>query len=484
MQFLLRGSLARRTVICTIALVFFCGCKKFVTVTAPATSINSSNVYATDATAAAVLTGIYGKISNNFYGVLPSMSLVGGLSADELTLYSGSSNLAYIGYYTNKLTNINTAGFDFWTTTYSVINTANAAIEGLQASTTLTPAIKRQLLGEAFFVRAFCYFYLVNLYGDVPLAISSDYKVNASLTRAPKVQVWQQIVNDTKNAGSLLNINFIYSDGMTVTSERTRPNKWAAVALAARVYLYTGDWRDAELASDSLISGIAPFPLGLAPNLDSVFLMNSSEAIWQLQPVSASPTNTQDGYMFIIPNTGPNDNYNPVYLSADLLSSFEPNDLRRNGGHWLDSTIVGSTTYFYPYKYKVNDPSATVSEYEMVFRLGEQYLIRAEARARLGNITGALSDLDSIRIRAGLPNYAGAADQASILAAILHERQVELFTEWGNRWLDLKRTANIDAVMTAACPHKGRVWNTNWQLYPILLTELQRDNNLVQNKGY
>jgi len=412
------------------------------------------------------------------------MSLVGGLSADELTLYSASTNPAYIGYYTNALTNINTSGYDFWTTTYSLIYTADAAIEGLQASTSLTPSVKQQLLGEAFFVRAFCYFYLVNLYGDVPLAVTSDYKVNASLPRTPKVQVWQQIVNDIKNAGSLLNKNFVYSDAMTIISERTRPNKWAALALAARAYLYTGDWQDAELASDSLINGIAPFPLQLAPNLDSIFLMNSSEAIWQLQPVSSNPTNTQDGYVFIIPATGPNNNRNPVYLSNDLLSSFEPNDLRRYGGHWVDSTIGGTTTYFYPYKYKVNDPSATVSEYEMVLRLGEQYLIRAEARAQQGNTTGAIDDLNSIRTRAGLPNYAGANDQASVLAAILHERQVELFTEWGNRWLDLKRTGNIDAVMTAACPRKGGVWNVNSQLYPILLTELQRDYKLVQNQGY
>ena len=484
MRLLLGFVFTRKTFIYFMALVVCNGCKKFITVTAPVTTINGNNVYTTDGTAAAVLTGIYAKMSNNFSGFPPTLSLIGGLSADEFTLYSGSTNTTYIGYYTNALSNINTAVSDFWTTIYPVIYTANAAIEGIQASASLTPAIKSQLLGEAFFVRAFCYFYLVNLYGDVPLATSSNYKVNATLTRTPKAQVWQQIINDVKKASSLLTMNFVYSDGMTTTKERTRPNKWAALALAARAYLYTGDWQDAELASDSLINGVAPFPLRLAPNLDSVFLKNSSEAIWQLQPVSTNPTNTQDGYMFIVPSTGLSANINPVYLSKSLLNSFEPNDLRRMGGHWVDSTIAAGITYFYPYKYKVNNPAAAVSEYEMVFRLGEQYLIRAEARVQQGNISVAIGDLNTIRARAGLPNYAGAVDQASVLAAILHERQIELFTEWGHRWLDLKRTGNIDAVMTVACPQKGAIWNTNSQLYPIPLTELRSDYNLVQNQGY
>jgi hypothetical protein len=121
----------------------------------------------------------------------------------------------------------------------------------------------------------------------------------------------------------------------------------------------------------------------------------------------------------------------------------------------------------------------------MLLRLAEQYLIRAEARAQLNNVNGAQSDLNTIRSRAGLsiimPN-----DKNTLLDAILHERKVELFTELGHRWFDLKRTGHVDAVMSIEAPKKinGMGWKSYQQLYPLPLTDLQRDQNLVQNPGY
>jgi len=131
--------------------------------------------------------------------------------------------------------------------------------------------------------------------------------------------------------------------------------------------------------------------------------------------------------------------------------------------------------------------SSVVTEYEMVMRLGEQYLIRAEAEANGagGGFGSAVNDLNTIRNRAGLPNT--AATQSTILTAIQHERQVELFTEYGHSWLDLKRTGNINMVMGNpgnACAMKGGTWNTDWQWYPIPLSELQSNPNLTQNTGY
>ncbi len=165
------------------------------------------------------------------------------------------------------------------------------------------------------------------------------------------------------------------------------------------------------------------------------------------------------------------------------MNSFEPGDQRRS--NWVDSVIVGSTTYYYPYKYKIGLVNTPTAEYSTILRLGEQYLIRAEAKAQQGNIQGASADLDAIRTRAGLADTA-ANTQADLLTAIQHERQVELFTEWGHRWLDLKRTGAVDAVMGTggACAAKGGTWNTNWQLYPIPLSELQANPNIKQNQGY
>ncbi len=123
------------------------------------------------------------------------------------------------------------------------------------------------------------------------------------------------------------------------------------------------------------------------------------------------------------------------------------------------------------------------SEYIMVLRLGEQYLIRAEARAEQNNMSGAIADLNVIRNRAGLFNYTGPSDLQSVLTAILHERQVELFTEWGHRWFDLKRTGSLNSLLGSPgniCQAKGGTWSPDWALLPIALGEIQTNSHLTQ----
>src|SRR5690606_34940810 len=96
---------------------------------------------------------------------------------------------------------------------------------------------RAKLLGEALFVRAFCYFYLVNLFGEVPLALTSDYRTNNALPRAPVELVYAQLIADLSEAAELLPEGFAHTGG-----ERVRPNRAAAQAMLARVLLYSGDW--------------------------------------------------------------------------------------------------------------------------------------------------------------------------------------------------------------------------------------------------
>jgi hypothetical protein len=223
-------------------------------------------------------------------------------------------------------------------------------------------------------------------------------------------------------------------------------------------------------------------PLFSLTSLDSVFLANSTEAIWQLLPTTPD-YNTQDAVGFVLTSAP---NYaQPTSISSQLLGAFEPGDSRLS--QWIDSISAGGSTYYYPYKYKVNayDPTnSPPTEYLMMERLGEQYLIRAEARMGQQNLVGALTDLNIVRERAGLPDYSGPTDQLSVLNAIYHERQVELFTEWGHRWLDLKRSNNVDAVEEAIMSSKGSTWNNNMALYPVPAADILLDADLTQNPGY
>lgn len=490
-----------------LSVINFTSCRKLVESPLPTEYIAETSVYSTDATAIAVLNSLYTDMNGPFqpFQGVRSIGLLAGLSSDELTLYGGITAPPLYSYYTNSLSQVAVpaSGAEHWSSLYNYIFKCNAAIEGLNKSTSLSQKVKQQLLGETKFMRSFFYFYLVNLFGDVPLVLTTDPKVNTLLTRNTKDQVYQQIIGDLKQAEELLSSDYLSGTLLSTTTERVRPTKWAATALLARVYLYAKEYDKAEERATVVINNTSLFgPISTVP-LNAVFLKNSKEAIWQLQP-TAQYFNTQEAQALIIPPQGPGSNQ-PVYLSKQWLSNFEAGDQRKLYGNWIDTTIYTVTqsplvrdTLAFCYKYKKNEQNLNIvstptvpaytlmNEYFMVLRLGEQYLIRAEARAHQGKITEAQQDLNVIRTRAVLPNTT-ASDQSSLITAILKERQVELFCEWGHRWLDLKRTNKVDEVMTISTPLKSNgatTWQSYQQLYPLPIFDLDWGPNLKQNSGY
>ena len=437
-------------------------CKKFVQVDPPQTQVVSSVVFGEAGTATNAVLSIYGSFSSSASSFVADLDL--SQSADELNGYAGLPN-----YYTNSLSSL--TNDDFWSPYYKMISRANTVQAGIAASTALTPALTQQLTGETVFLRAFFHFYLLNLFGDIPYINSNAYQDASDVARMPATQVYPKIVADLQLAKLLLTDSFPDANNQS-SVERVRPNRGAAHAMLARVYLYMKDWKDAILEADSVIGNTGNY--GLVTDLTQVFHKNSRETIWALQPSSATYSNGYAGYTFIL--SQPPSNARPVAISDALYNAFEPNDQRKV--NWVGTY----QTWYYPYKYRVGTLLQPTSEYEMVLRLAETYLIRAEASAQANDLSTAASDLNVIRTRAGL-GATTASTQAVLLAAIQHERQVELFTEWGHRWLDLKRWGIADAVMA---PVKGSNWQTTDQLFPIPQTQLNLDPAMTnaQNPGY
>ncbi|WP_276088240.1 RagB/SusD family nutrient uptake outer membrane protein [Pedobacter sp. JY14-1] len=473
----------------TCCLLMYSGCRKLVDVEAPVTNITSEVVFNSDATAIAVMNKLYSDMSA--FGFPEATAVTANvwtaLSGDELAVWDGASDATIVATYQN---NLKFRSPEFWTRTYNQIYICNSVIEGATDSDKLSPEVKNQLLGEAKFMRAYLYFYLVNIYGDSPLALTTDFKINSLLRRSPINEVYSQIVSDLVESESLLQND--YRDGSLrgVSQERVRPNRSAAAALLARVYLYTQDWEQAKAKASAVIGRTDLYDVQHVP-LNEVFLANSREAIWQLQPVNDVITNTNDGRLFIIPATGPNDE-NPVFLSDSLTLSFEGSDLRRKA--WVDSVIVKISdatptspeilkTYYFAHKYKENSPLAPVTEYTMMLRLAEMYLVRAEASLKLGQLQEAKDDVNILRRRAGLGDIT-SNDPQQLLNLILRERRHELFIEGAHRWFDLKRTNEVDAVMKNMTPLKGGTWSSNWRLYPIPSGESLKNRNISQNQGY
>jgi len=475
-----------RTVIipAIISFLLLCispACEKALEISPSKVALNDDNVYTTDGGAQSVVSGIYmdmassGKIYNGNLGI----SLLLGLSADEL-INPYPDNVWNTAAYTNGYT----AGIApaFWSGLYHQIFVCNLAIKGISNSEQITAPVKKQLLAELKFIRAFGYFYAVNLYGDVPLTLTEDYEFNNTIARSPEQQVYQQIIADLSEAqANLADDRYVDASGATVP-DRVRPNKQVVTALLARVYLYMQDWKNAEEQASALIAN--PNYM-LEPDLDRVFLRTSKEAIWQFQPVSDLYSNTVDAIFLVVNNI--NFAANGVLpVSTHLMQSFEAGDLRAT--NWIgryQTTITPLQSYNYAFKYKVAAlfSPAPATEYPVVFRLAEQYLIRAEARANQNDFNGAAQDLYALRKRAGL-GQVSTTDKNNLLAAIERERRNELFCEWGHRWFDLKRTGRLNAVMTTITPGKGGSWGSYKQFFPVPADDVAINPNIGQTIGY
>jgi hypothetical protein len=424
------------------------------------------------------------------------------LSADELQSYSTDAQTVQL--YSNSISlSSNTTDY-LWTRAYPLIYIANAAIQGVQQSKSLSTPVANQVLGEAEFMRAFFYFNLVNEFGAVPLVTTSNYVTNESISRSSVDTIYAQIISDLRDAQSRLTDNYL--DGTNaVTTNRIRPNKDAATALLARAYLYTGNWAGADSAATVVINNTTQYSLD---SLNSVFLAGSTEAIFQLQPAGIGGLNTPEGYWYILSadpaifSTATGGKM--ATISTSLLNAFEPGDNRQADwvGSYTDNNTP-ATTYYFPYKYKIGSfGNSSVTEYSMVLRLGEQYLIRAEAEIEQGQTAAGIADLNVLRSRARgaatpaipnpLPPLSSGLSQSDAMAALIRERRIELFSESGHRWYDLKRLPGIinpsgklvDEVMPAATAAKGGTWNDQWELYPVPLTEMETNSKLTQNPGY
>ncbi|MBL7750869.1 MAG: RagB/SusD family nutrient uptake outer membrane protein [Chitinophagaceae bacterium] len=442
-------------------------CKKFVEVDAPNTQIIRDIVFNSDKTANAAMAAVYTGIlqSNPFRSGMSSIQVMGGFSSDELVWHTGGG-LQAREFFENAIVSSNTSILNIWGECYNLIYRANAILEGLSQSTGVTETTRNQLTGEALFIRAFINFYLVNLFGDVPLITNTDYKANAQVIRNSRVEVYNQIIADLKSADGKMASGY-----SSTNNERVTPSRYAARALLARVYLFTGDWVLAEAQATLVIDETALYQL--ENNLNDIFRKNSKEAIWQLKPVNSTYTN--EGQTYIL--TGPPSS---VSLRDELVNSFETGDNRK--AMWTASVSAPAGTFYYPFKYKERSSNSTGAEYSMVLRLAEQYLIRAEARAKQGKLLGANSaefDINIIRNRAGLSNTT-VTTPGDMFLAIEMERKFELFTEWGHRWLDLKRNDRANDILSLL--KSG--WSVNDQFYPIPRTELLINGNLTQNPGY
>lgn len=454
-----------------ITSLFF-SCESYVDIDVPNDRITGQTVFSNNQTALSALEGLYSQLFNTSFaaGGNRSVTFLSGLSADNFEVTTTTQ--AILEFAEHEIFPSNSFNFDLWTGAFNTIYMSNALIEGAEISDDLEIEIKNRLIGEAKFLRAFTYFYLTNLYLDVPLILGTDYQANSLASSTPQEEIYSQILLDLNSALELTKEEYF-------NGERTYVNSFVVNSFLARVHLYMENWQQAEFYSSQVISASNLY--GLEENLDNVFLPNNKEAIWQISPAGwgGNFRHTREGNLFVWLSTSSS----PVQLSSNFLNLWDENDLRFQ--NWIGTYTDETGTYRFPFKYKVqyDATGADIPEYSTVLRLAEQYLIRAEARANLGDNDGAIEDLEKIQERANASLYSETNLQESpndLLESIIIEKRKELFAEWGHRWLDLKRLDKAGEILGSYNP----LWESTDIYYPIPEQDRIKNPNLDQNEGY
>ncbi len=466
------------TAVALILLLFATSCENFLEAPMPPEKITVDKVYASTGTIESAMLGTYSKASN-YYG---SGSI---LQATEMLADNLNSKPAVDTYL------FASAEFDAnsndvqarWSYPYQAIYETNVMLENLPtALAKLTTEQRNQYIGENLFLRALMHFELVRLFGDVPLVLKSDPAESKSLARTPKAEVLQAIIADLKNVMDKLPKTNI--DGLTASR---CANKYVAEALLARIYLFMGDYSNAETAATDVINS---GNYTLETDLRAVLMRRSSEIIFAM-----------NGNMIDFPNSCwyygnygmPNfyQEYPEAYawdysgwgcLTQSAIDEYEADDQRF--ATWFTYSAeenVFSIKYLYNFFYQ-ELADADPQDF-CVLRLSEMYMIRSEAKVRKSSpdLAGAAKDLNLVRTtHGGLPGIT-ATSQANMLTALEHENRVEFMCE-SHRWYDLVRTNRADAVLSQLKYKTG--WKATKTLLPIPAKEIINNPNLKQNQGY
>lgn len=450
------------------------GCSSMLDIDNPTDRLSADAAYGSVDGIKAAETGLYTENfqSNSLYWQL--VDLYFPMFSDETM-----SNIlaSWIPYYSNDYSPATGMMQTFWLNAYKSIYLSNDFLARAGGTTLIPAATLSAYEGEAKYFRAYCYLLLTNMYGDVPLVLTNDYRMAATLPRAPQADVYAQIEADLKAAQEGLH---------GFGNPKTRITEYAATALLARTYLYEEKWQEAAREASKLIpvadggKGDGGFKLEA---IDKVFKSSSEEAISQLNSEGLMGSGRYVGYTSISSMWVPNGPVALCRLTDTLVDDLKADPLDRRL-LWIDSVGSGSQKSYYPYKYKNKTTPANAADYEyfVYLRLAEQYLIRAEANARLGNTAAAVGDLNAIRRRAGVAELGAGMGQDELLHAIERERRKELFCEQGHRWFDLVRTGRADAVYSALSYKTG--WKSHKRLMPVPEKEILNNPNLTQNPGY
>lgn len=497
-----------------LTLVLSCSCNKFLTLL-PKDGLVRDEFWQNKEQVSAAVIGMYSSLiqqdivdKNTNKTLAETFFIWGELRADNVSTSSILSTTDQTNMASGNI--LSTNKYSQWASVYRTINNCNAILDFapgvLAKDNTFTQAKLNSYLGEALTIRALMYFYLVRVFRDAPLKLTSTSSDSdlVQMAKSTDTQILAQIVSDLNTAEQYT--AFTYGDN---ASDKGRVTHYTVNALQADVYLWMENYQGCIDACEKIIQS---HKFGLVNGNSSFyntlyFNGNSNESIFELQFDSQAPNTFYT--LFVLPlqlQPGPNIIAAPGVVGSNAAFVPDPVDDKNfdirpqydedNSGFEIIKLTIGRTS---------KDVSYT---HWIVYRYADILLMEAEALAWVSrgqdavDRQHAIDNINLVRIRAHAiyttQETPDLADPLAVSNYVLHERNREFMFE-GKRWFDLLRNAKrnypnnlhilTDAIASVVPGQFQQKIITQYQdknfLYlPIYFTEIQYDPNLVQNPFY
>jgi hypothetical protein len=469
------------------------GCNGLLT-EAPRSAIVEESFYKTEADANAAITAAYAPVATSFAGGMYQWGM--NALSDQARIGQEEENPTHTALGRALLDSQNTHVATGWSNAYTVITRSNVVLEKVP-EIVMNDASKGRILGEAKFLRALFYFYLVRWYGDVPLVRTREEQL-APGARAPKAEVYAQIIKDAEEAEAAL-------PATRIAAERGRATKGSAQALQAELYLWrssrenSNEWAKARDAAKKIIdSGV----YRLEPNYLNAFLpgtQNRTEEVFAAQSSSATGGSSIGIVQWVYPRAldsngaGGFGTWQPLQWFID---SYTPGDYRKDVTFFTTGkNTAGKDVTFLPhvYKYRPTARPGREDENYPVYRYADVLLMYAEALNELGAPDQAIQFVNQVRARArngtGSENRAQPANlpvmsQNATRDALFQEREWELSFE-SKRWFDQVRRGEAYFLATQKRDLQAAPNIDPTDMYlPIPRTQIDVNPLLTQNPGF
>lgn len=470
-------------------LVAMTACESDFLDTVPKTSVAEDAAYSTPGKIVAQVNNLYGQIQNaSFYG--GRFIIFNEQRADEFGQNDGNAATGS-AVWNQNVSSTNDFVNKVWSVGYTAINASNILISKLNTTTVVSETLAKNYTAEAKFIRAFCYFSLIQTYSKpynldknglgLPLRLtpitSSGYN---DLARSSIDAIYTQILKDLDEAEKDLPESYT-----TALLNVSRANKSTAIALKTRVYLVQGDYQKAIAESQKIVSSSAPFQYtagNLTHKLESNFTpifggsYTGSEAVFSI-PFANSITETpasQSALAF---------NYlgQPILFLTTAGISSNP---ALNSSSDTRSSLISTNAAKQKVLKKFSITTAPFRDYVPVIRYAEILLNYAEAAANTDDLNTATALLKAVRNRSD-PSYVFSDTdidtKTALLNTIMTERRIELLGE-GFRLMDLQRKlqklpSKIGSIGTAPLV---LITSSNY-IWPIPSGEISTNKLMVPN---